>query len=189
VSERPLILVIEDEYFLRTDMERVLTEVGFATEIVSSGEAALKLLMDDNKRPNALVTDVTLAGRLTGWEVAKRVREKDPSFSVIYARIRGSEQHRHPKAIRASAAGDRRFQSSQQQHAADNVRSPRCGKAPMHGQRTRAWAMSTHMVFEDAKRKTVSGMNRSASAGSAALQAAIIREIAVAAYGLSLFAA
>jgi DNA-binding response OmpR family regulator len=84
VSERPLILVIEDEYFLRTDMERVLAEASFATEIVSSGEAALTLLMDDNKRPNALVTDVTLAGCLTGWEVAKRVREKDPSFPVIY---------------------------------------------------------------------------------------------------------
>jgi len=83
VSELPLILVIEDEYFLQADLEQVLTDAGFATDIVSSGEEALTLLMDGTKRPNALVTDVILAGRLTGWEVAKRIREKDPSFPVI----------------------------------------------------------------------------------------------------------
>jgi DNA-binding response OmpR family regulator len=84
VSELPLILVIEDEYFLQADLEQVLTDAGFATDIVSSGEEALTLLMDGTKRPSALVTDVILAGRLTGWEVAKRIREKDPSFPVIY---------------------------------------------------------------------------------------------------------
>jgi CheY-like chemotaxis protein len=46
VSELPLILVIEDEYFLQADLEKVLTEAGFATDIVSSGEEALTLLMD-----------------------------------------------------------------------------------------------------------------------------------------------
>jgi CheY-like chemotaxis protein len=129
MSELPLILVIEDEYFLQADVEKALTESGFATEIVSSGEEALTLLMDGTKRPSALVTDVNLAGRLTGWEVAKRIREKDPSFpSHLYyclrsglARIRGSEKHRHPKAICGSATSDRRFQSSQRQNAADDV--------------------------------------------------------------------
>jgi DNA-binding response OmpR family regulator len=84
VSELPLILVIEDEYYLQADFEKVLTDAGFATDIVSSGEEALTLLMDGTKRPSALVTDVKLAGRLTGWDVAKRIREKDPSFPVIY---------------------------------------------------------------------------------------------------------
>lgn len=84
MSELPLILVIEDEYLLQADLEKVLTDAGFATDIVSSGEEALTLLMDGSKRPNALVTDVQLAGRLTGWEVAKRIREKDPTFPVVY---------------------------------------------------------------------------------------------------------
>jgi len=84
VTELPLILVIEDEYLLQADVEKVLTDAGFATDIVSSGEEALTLLMGGNKHPSALVTDVRLAGRLTGWEVAKRIREKDPSFPVIY---------------------------------------------------------------------------------------------------------
>jgi CheY-like chemotaxis protein len=84
VSELPLILVIEDEYFLQADLEMVLADGGFATDIVSSGEEALTLLMDGTRRPSALVTDVKLAGRLTGWEVAKRIREKAPSFPIIY---------------------------------------------------------------------------------------------------------
>ena len=84
VTELPLILVIEDEYFLQAYVEKVLTDAGFATDIVSSGEEALALMMDGTKRPSALVTDVKLAGRMTGWEVAKRLREKDPSFPVIY---------------------------------------------------------------------------------------------------------
>lgn len=84
MSELPLILVIEDKYFLQADLEKVLTDAGFATDIVSSGEEALTLLMDGTKRPSALVTGVKLAGRLTGWEVARRMREKEPSFPIIY---------------------------------------------------------------------------------------------------------
>ena len=84
MSELALILVIEDEYFLQADVENVLTEAGFATDIVSSGEEALTLLMDGTKHPKALVTDVQLAGRLSGWDVARRMREKDPTFPVVY---------------------------------------------------------------------------------------------------------
>jgi CheY-like chemotaxis protein len=84
VSELPLILVIEDEYFLQADLEKVLTEAGFATDIVSSGEEALTLLMGGLKRPRVLVRDVRLKGRLNGWEVARRIREKDPFFPVVY---------------------------------------------------------------------------------------------------------
>ncbi len=84
MSESPSILVIEDEYFLQADLEKVLTDAGFATDIVSSGEEALTLLMSGTKHPNLLVTDVELAGRLSGWEVAKRIREKDASFPVVY---------------------------------------------------------------------------------------------------------
>jgi DNA-binding NtrC family response regulator len=32
----------------------------------------------------ALVTDINLAGRIDGWEVAKAVRETAPAFPVIY---------------------------------------------------------------------------------------------------------
>jgi CheY-like chemotaxis protein len=84
MPELPLVLVIEDEYLLQADVEKALTEAGFATDIVCSGEEALTLLMWGLKRHCALVTDVRLAGRLSGWEVARSMREKYPSFPVVY---------------------------------------------------------------------------------------------------------
>lgn len=84
MTDSPLILVVEDEFFLQADLDHALTGAGFATEVVSSGEEALALLMPHSDRHSALVTDVKLAGRLNGWDVAKRIREKDASFPVIY---------------------------------------------------------------------------------------------------------
>jgi DNA-binding response OmpR family regulator len=84
MAEQPLILVVEDEYLLATEVEQALTEAGFAVEITSSGEEALALLTKGDKRYSALVTDVTLAGRANGWEVARRMREKDASFPIVY---------------------------------------------------------------------------------------------------------
>jgi CheY-like chemotaxis protein len=91
MPERPLILVIEDEYLLQADIEGVLAEAGFDIDTLSSGEEALTLLMSGARRPRALVADVRLAGRLTGWEVARRIREKDPAFPIIYVTANGQD--------------------------------------------------------------------------------------------------
>jgi DNA-binding response OmpR family regulator len=82
VQELPAILVIEDEYPIQGIVEDVLIEGGFATDILSSGEEALTLFRGGNYR--ALVTDVALKGRLSGWEVAAKIRETDPGFPIIY---------------------------------------------------------------------------------------------------------
>lgn len=91
MTDRPAILVIEDEYLLQADIEQALAEAGFVTDIVSSGEEALTLVMGGVKHPKALVADVRLAGRLNGWEVARRIREKDPSFPIIYVTANGDD--------------------------------------------------------------------------------------------------
>jgi len=89
MADSPLILVVEDEFFLQADLELALAAAGFATDVAWSGEEALGLLMA--KHHDALVTDVKLAGLLDGWEVAKRIREKDPSFPVVYVTAYGQD--------------------------------------------------------------------------------------------------
>jgi CheY-like chemotaxis protein len=143
VSELPLILVIEDEYFLQADLEKVLTEAGFATDIVSSGEEALTLLMGGLKRPNALVTDVRLRGRLSGWEVARRIREKAPSFPVVYVTAYDREWPSEgvPNSIVISkpfrteqlvtAVSDLLEVASDHRNAADNVGRPMTRSVPI----------------------------------------------------------
>ena len=84
MSDVPLILVVEDEYPLQGILEDALAEAGFETDILSSAEEALTLFMGGTKKYKALVTDVRLMGRLSGWDVARRMRKADPTFPVIY---------------------------------------------------------------------------------------------------------
>src|SRR4051812_28236983 len=84
VSELPLILVVEDEYPLQGIVEEALTEGGFEVEILSSAEEALTLFKGGTKNYKALVADVSLKGRLSGWDVAKLIRERDPAFPIVY---------------------------------------------------------------------------------------------------------
>lgn len=84
VSELPLILVIEDEYPLQGVVEEALNDAGFATDILSSGEEGLTLFKGGMKNYRVLVTDVNLKGRMSGWDVARQVREIDPGFPVVY---------------------------------------------------------------------------------------------------------
>ena len=84
VDEQPIILVIEDEYPVQGLVEEWLTDGGFAAEILSSGEEALTLFKSGLKNYNALVTDVTLKGRLNGWDIARQIREINPAFPVVY---------------------------------------------------------------------------------------------------------
>ena len=84
MTERPLILVIEDQYFLQADVVQALTAAGFEADAVFSGEEALTLFASGTRPYKALIADVRLGGSLTGWEVARRIREKDSAFPVIY---------------------------------------------------------------------------------------------------------
>ena len=84
MSELPVVMVVEDEYDLQGIIEEALEDGGFETDILSSGEEALTLFRGGLKKYKALVTDVALKGRLSGWEVAAHFREADPGFPIVY---------------------------------------------------------------------------------------------------------
>src|SRR5258708_35152108 len=65
-------------------VEDALTEGGFEPAIATSGEEAVTLLKGNKGKYRALVTDISLLGRMDGWAVAKQAREIDPAFPVIY---------------------------------------------------------------------------------------------------------
>ena len=80
----PVILVVEDEPLIQSFVEETLSEGGFEVAIVGSGEEAVALLIGQKTNYRALVTDINLLGRLDGWEVAKKAREIDPEFRIVY---------------------------------------------------------------------------------------------------------
>jgi DNA-binding response OmpR family regulator len=84
VEDQPVILVIEDDQAIQSLVEDALTEGGFEPAIAASGEEAVTLLKGGLIKYRALVTDINLLGRIDGWEVAKRAREIDPVFPIIY---------------------------------------------------------------------------------------------------------
>ena len=84
MEELPTILVIEDEDVIQLLVEEALTEGGFAVDIVPSGEEALTLLASGQKTYRALVTDISIKGKVSGWDVATKLRETDPTVPVIY---------------------------------------------------------------------------------------------------------
>ena len=84
VSELLTILVVEDEYPLQGIVEDILIDGGFGADILSSAEEALTLFGSGTKSYKALVADVNLKGRLNGWEIARRIREIDPAFPIVY---------------------------------------------------------------------------------------------------------
>jgi DNA-binding NtrC family response regulator len=86
------VLLIEDDETLAGLLARVLRTDSYHVDVVESGEAlpaTPKLSTYD-----VVLTDVHLAGQITGHEVLKRVREATPSMPVIlmtaYADIEGA---------------------------------------------------------------------------------------------------
>ena len=78
-----LVLVVEDETLIRLDLEGTLHEGGYSTLGVASGEDAIAEL-ESNSDIRALVTDINLAGKKTGWDVARRAREIFDELPVVY---------------------------------------------------------------------------------------------------------
>jgi CheY-like chemotaxis protein len=84
VEDLPIILVVEDEAALQMVVEEALKEAGFGTAIAASAEEAVTLLKGKTTPYRALVTDINLKGRMTGWEVAKQARQLEPDFPIVY---------------------------------------------------------------------------------------------------------
>jgi DNA-binding response OmpR family regulator len=92
LEDQPVILVVEDDQEIQCIVEDALTEGGFEPAIAPSGEEAVTLLRGNKGSYRALVADVSLRGRMDGWEVAKRAREIDPEFPIIYMTGAGADK-------------------------------------------------------------------------------------------------
>lgn len=81
----PNILVVDDDPLLQRIAEEALRDGGFETVVAASGEKAVELLDTADGKYRALVTDINLGRDLmSGWDVARRAREIDAKFPVVY---------------------------------------------------------------------------------------------------------
>jgi CheY-like chemotaxis protein len=81
--ERPVVLLVEDEWLVRMEMADALADAGLTVLEASSGEEAVASLTE--AAPDLLITDIRLSGRMNGWDVADAYRAAFDGRPVIYA--------------------------------------------------------------------------------------------------------
>ena len=82
------ILLVEDEWLIRTMFAEELMESGFAVREAENGDEASALIAEDPTPYILLVTDIHMPGDLDGIGVARLLRARRPDIPVIYATAR-----------------------------------------------------------------------------------------------------
>ena len=83
-SERPVVLLVEDEPLVRMFSADVLEEAGFEVIEAFNGDEALNVL-DARHDIEVLFTDVNMPGSLDGLNLARVVHERRPSIKLLIA--------------------------------------------------------------------------------------------------------
>ena len=95
MSEVPpggVVLAVDDEDLVLDLLVSALEEGGFAVRSVGGGREAIEVIEAATAGDfRGLVTDVNLSRSVSGWDVARRARELDPSIPVVY--ISGDSGH------------------------------------------------------------------------------------------------
>ncbi|MCX6361954.1 MAG: PAS domain S-box protein [Armatimonadetes bacterium] len=80
---REQILLVEDEKSIRLTVQRFLRDAGYTVAAAASPEEALRILTDDQRLIDLMLTDVVMPG-MSGPELAGRVRSRRPAMRVAY---------------------------------------------------------------------------------------------------------
>jgi CheY-like chemotaxis protein len=76
------IMIVEDERIVAEDIKEGLQNMGYAvTSVAKSGEMAIK--MAENDRPDLVLMDIVLKGKMDGIETAKHFRSRF-DIPVVY---------------------------------------------------------------------------------------------------------
>lgn len=87
--EKHRILLVEDEENLAIGLQYNLTEEGYIVELAKDGREALKLF--ETKMVDLIVLDIMIP-YIDGFEIARRVREKDPQMPILMLTARTTRE-------------------------------------------------------------------------------------------------
>ena len=78
-----VVLVVEDDNFVRLDIASYLEDADYAVIEAGSGEAAVALC-NAGTAIDIIITDINLGGAVSGWDVAECFRTVLPNIPVLY---------------------------------------------------------------------------------------------------------
>jgi CheY-like chemotaxis protein len=82
-SDRPLILLVDDEPAIRLMMARTLTDRGYDVRTAPDGQSAITILEGLRTLPSIAITDLEMAG-VDGEELARTLARRYPEVPVIF---------------------------------------------------------------------------------------------------------
>jgi CheY-like chemotaxis protein len=92
-SDHPIVLVVEDEFFVRQHIARCLEDGGCLVLEAATTEQAIAICRSDTP-VDVLFTDINLNGGGSGWEVAEAFRAAQPGIAVVYTSGNSADRSR-----------------------------------------------------------------------------------------------
>lgn len=77
-----VVLVVEDEAFVRAAIADEFRKYGWHVLEAASGEHAIALMADN--QIDVVFTDIQLAGVMSGWDTAEALRARIPAVPILY---------------------------------------------------------------------------------------------------------
>ncbi|MEE8394205.1 MAG: response regulator [Rhodospirillales bacterium] len=91
------ILVVEDQPITAMDECNILRDLGYqVTGIALSGEDAVR--QADRDRPDLILMDINLAGPMSGWKAADKIRQ-GRQIPVVYVTAYGDKEKSRPGTL------------------------------------------------------------------------------------------
>lgn len=81
VSEKPLVLVVDDEPHICAVLSRILQAEGYSVITAEEGKTALELI--EKEKPDVVLLDIVMPG-IDGREVCRKARELSAATQIIY---------------------------------------------------------------------------------------------------------
>ena len=82
IAHGPLVLVVDDEPAIRSEICRMIRGFGYPVRSASGGAEALRYLTEHPREVRLLISDLGMP-RMDGGELAERARDMDPGLRVL----------------------------------------------------------------------------------------------------------
>ena len=81
-TQRPIVLIVEDELFVRMDAANIIEKAGFGVVEACNADEAIEIL-ETRDDISVVVTDVAMPGSMDGVRLAATIRDRWPPIELI----------------------------------------------------------------------------------------------------------
>jgi CheY-like chemotaxis protein len=81
-SERPVVLIVEDEFLIRMDAVDMITKAGFEAVEAANADEAIEIL-ERRLDIHVVFTDVEMPGSMDGLKLAAAIRGRWPPIEIL----------------------------------------------------------------------------------------------------------